>query len=76
MSAYPSSGHVERLGGAVNQVIDGLHCEVERHELADGSKAGEGGSNGEPRESHFGDGRIDDAVVAVLLPQALADLNA
>ena len=32
-----SSAHVERLGRRVDDLIDGLHCEVERHELDDGS---------------------------------------
>jgi hypothetical protein len=44
-------GHVERLCRGVDYLVDGLHGEVEGHELADGPQAGEGRSHRDPRES-------------------------
>ena len=33
-----SSRHIECFGGRVDHLVDGLHGEVERHELTDGTK--------------------------------------
>jgi len=45
--------HVEGLGGRVDDVVDGLHGEVEGHELADGLEAGHGGAHGDASDAHL-----------------------
>lgn len=50
-------------------LIDGLHGEVESHELTDRSESGHGGAHGQPGEAHLRDGRVDHPPVSVLLPQ-------
>lgn len=66
--------HVVLLGGRVDDVVNGLHREVERHELDDRLGVVVGGADGETGEASFRDRRVDDALVAVLLPEALGDL--
>ena len=66
--------HVVLLGGRVDNLIDGLHGEVHRHELDDGPELLEGGTDGKAGEAHLCDRRIDDALVAILLVQALGHL--
>ena len=58
----------------VTYMINGLHWEVKGHKLANGSQPVEGGSHGQPGKAHFGDRRVDDPLVAVLLPQATRHL--
>jgi hypothetical protein len=59
-----TTGHVVCLRGGVDDLVDGLHGKVESHELADGVKASQGGADGETAETGFGDGRVDDPLVA------------
>ena len=66
--------HVVGLGRRVDHVVDRLHRKVPRHELADRPQTGERGADGETGETHLGDGRVDDAVAAVLLKEAARDL--
>lgn len=40
-----TGGHVVGLGGRVDDLVDGLHGEVEGHELTDGSQTGLGRSS-------------------------------
>ena len=49
-------------------LIDGLHREVERHELYDRSETGEGGSHSDPSEPHFRDRSVLDSLVSIFLP--------
>merc|ERR1719277_533416 len=65
-----AAGHVHRLGGGVDHLVDGLHREVEGHELQDGSETMESCSNSQSRESHFCDGGVNNSSVSVLLPQS------
>mmetsp|Transcript_1363 Transcript_1363/g.3497 ORF Transcript_1363/g.3497 Transcript_1363/m.3497 type:complete len:405 (-) Transcript_1363:77-1291(-) len=67
-------GHVGLLGRRVDDLVDGLHGEVERHELADGSEVLVGGTDRDAREPHLRDGRVEDALLAVLLEEALGHL--
>jgi len=55
-------------------MVNCLHRKVKGHELANGLEAGHGGTDGHTRKAHLGNGRVDHALVAVLFPQALADL--
>eukprot|EP00053_Salpingoeca_punica_P008562 m.76658 g.76658 ORF g.76658 m.76658 type:complete len:418 (+) comp14651_c0_seq1:227-1480(+) len=67
-------GHVVGLGGRVDHVVDGLHGEVEGHELADRAEAGHGCADGHASETHLRDGRVDHSVATKRLQQAAADL--
>ncbi len=73
-AAHLSAGHVERLGGRVDDLVDRLHGEVEGHELDDRPQARERGADAEAREAVLGDRRVDDPLRAELLQQALRDL--
>ncbi len=55
-------------------MVDGLHGEVERHELADGAEALERRADGDAGEPSLRDRGVDDALVAPLLPQAARHL--
>lgn len=63
-----AGGHIEGLGGRIDNLVDGLHGEVKGHELTDRAQPIEGGSNGDSSETHFGDGGVDDPTIAVFLP--------
>ena len=73
-AAHLAARHVERLGGGIDDVVDGLHGEVEGHELDDGLQAREGRTHREAGEAMLGDRRVDDALRAELVQHALADL--
>lgn len=45
--------HVQGLGCRVDDLVDGLHRKVERHELADGLKAAEGRAHGDAGEARL-----------------------
>jgi hypothetical protein len=62
--------HVILFRGAVDNLVDGLHAEVERHELDDGLEVFVGGAYCEAGETHFGYGGVDYATVAVFLVEA------
>ena len=68
------AGHIMRLGRRVDDMVDGLHREVEGHELDDGPQAGERRANAQAREARLRDGRVDHAARAELVEQALRDL--
>ena len=70
-----SAGHGEGLCGRVDDLIDGLHREVEGHEFDDGPQAVEGRTHGQTRETGLRDGGIVDTAVGVLLPQTAGDLK-
>lgn len=56
-------------------VINGLHGEVEGHELANRTQTGHGSTDGNTGEAHFGDGRVDHSLVAVFFPQTTGYLK-
>ena len=64
-----AAGHVHRLGGGVDHLVDGLHREVEGHELENGAEAVEGSAHSKSREAHLSDGSVNDPLVSILLPQ-------
>ena len=41
-AAHLAAGHVKRLGGRIDDVVDGLHGEVEGHEFNDRLETGKG----------------------------------
>lgn len=67
--------HIESLGSRVDDMIDGLHWEVEGHELTDWTKTSHGSAGSDSRESHFSDWCVDDSLVSVLLPQSARNLK-
>ena len=73
-AAQLAAGHVERLGGRVDDVVDRLHGEVPGHELDDRPQARHRGADAEAGEAVLGDRRVDHPLGAELLEQALADL--
>lgn len=70
-----ASGHVTTLGGAVDDVVDGLHGEVEGHELDDGDDPRHGRADADACEPGFRDGRVHYSVPPVFLHQSLAHLH-
>jgi hypothetical protein len=71
-----TAGHVVGLGSRVDDLVNGLHGEVEGHELADGVKTSEGSADGQTAETGLGDGRVDDTLVTETVEQAFGDLVA
>lgn len=71
-----TTGHVVGLCGGVNDLVDGLHGEVEGHELADGVEACKGGTNGEACKPGFRDGRVNNALLAEAVQETFGDLVA
>ena len=55
-------------------MVDGLHREVEGHELDDGPQLLVGGAGGEAGEARLRDRRVDHALLSKLLEQPLGDL--
>ena len=66
--------HVVDLGGGVDHVVDGLHGEVEGHELHDRLEAVHRGAAPDTRETNLGDRGVDHSLGAELLVQTLGDL--
>lgn len=52
------------LRSGVDDLVNGLHGEVEGHELADGVEASQGGTDCETSESRLCDGTVDDTLLA------------
>jgi hypothetical protein len=68
--------HVVSLSGRVDDLVNGLHGEVEGHELADGVKTSEGGTDGQTAETGLSDGRVNDTLLAEAVKQTFGDLVA
>ena len=64
MSLYPTVV----CNDCLPHLIDGLHGEVECHELYDRPESGEGGSHADAGKTHFRDRSILDSLVSVFLP--------
>ncbi|MGY4504782.1 hypothetical protein ACVWYH_008739 [Bradyrhizobium sp. GM24.11] len=73
-AAHLAAGHVERLGGGVDDLVDRLHGEVEGHELDDRLQPGHRGTNADTGKAVLGDRRVDHAPGAKFLEQSLRDL--
>jgi len=66
--------HVEGLGGGVDDLIDGLHGEVEGHELANRVKTTQGSTNSETAETRLGDRSVNDTLLAEAVEETLGNL--
>ncbi len=73
-AAHLPARHVERLGGGVDDLVDRLHGEVERHEFDNRLQAHERGTHAQAGKALLGDRRVDDALGPEFRQQALADL--
>src|SRR5689334_13706116 len=73
-AAHLATGHVKRLGGGVDDLVHGMHGEIEGHEFDDGLEAGKGGTGGDAGEAVFGNGCIDHPLWPKFFEHALADL--
>jgi len=69
-----TTGHVVSLSGGVDNLIDGLHGEVEGHELANGVQTSESSTNGDTTEAGLCDGGIDNPLGAEAVEQTLGHL--
>lgn len=69
-----STRHVVGLRSTVDDVVDGLHGKVPGHEFTNGTKTGQGGTDGETGETHLGDRSVDDSTLSELVEQTLRDL--
>ncbi len=72
-AAHLSAGHVERLGRGIDQLVHRLHGEVPRHEFDDRLQPGEPRADAQARKTVLGDRRVDHALDAEFLQQALGD---
>ncbi|MCY1227703.1 hypothetical protein D9M72_399890 [compost metagenome] len=72
--AHLATGHVERLGSGVDDLVDRLHGEVEGHELDDRAKTGHGSADADTGKAMLGDRGVNDATRTEFLQQALGDL--
>ena len=73
-AAHLAARHVERLGGGVDDLVDGLHGEVEGHELDHRAQPAKGRADAQPRKPVLGDRRVADAPGSELGEQALGHL--
>src|SRR3546814_15614637 len=53
-AAHLAAGHVEGLGGGVDELVHRLHGEIEGHELDDRPQTAEGGTDAKPGEAVLG----------------------
>src|SRR3546814_3943624 len=73
-AAHLAAGHVEGLGGGVDELVHRLHGEIEGHELDDRPQTAEGGTDAKPGEAVLGNRGVDHAPLAEFVEQTLADL--
>ena len=66
--------HVVGLGRRIDDLIHRLHGEVERHELDDWLETAKRSANAEAGKTVLGDRRVNNALRAEFLQQALGDL--
>lgn len=67
--------HVECFRCRIDDVIDCLHGEIERHEFANGTQTGHSGADSDTSETHFGDWCINHSFVSILFPQTSRHLQ-
>ncbi len=73
-SAHLSARHVQRLGRGIDDLVHRLHGEVEGHEFDDRLQPRHRRTNADAGKAVLGDRRIDHALGAEFLQQALRDL--
>ena len=73
-AAHLAARHVIGLRRRIDDVIDRLHREVEGHELDDRLQAAHRRAGADAGKAIFGDRRVDHALGAELVEQALGDL--
>mmetsp|Transcript_1434 Transcript_1434/g.2041 ORF Transcript_1434/g.2041 Transcript_1434/m.2041 type:complete len:214 (+) Transcript_1434:816-1457(+) len=66
--------HVQGFGSGVDDVVNGLHCKVESHELDDRLESRHGGSHSNSCEPSLCDGGVIHALRTKLLQQPASDL--
>ena len=69
-----TTGHVADLGRGVDHVVDGLHGEVEGHELDDRLETVHRSTATDTRETDFGDRSVDHSLGTESLGQTLGNL--
>ena len=69
-----AAGHIQRLGGRVDDLVDGLHGEIERHEFDHRPQIAKGGPDPETGKALLGDRRVDDPLGTEFGKQALGHL--
>ncbi len=68
-AAHLSAGHIERLGGRVDYMVDGLHGEVKGHKLDNRAKAPHGRADANAGKSVLGNRRINHAALTKFFEQ-------
>lgn len=69
-----TTGHVQRLGGRVDDVVNGLHGEVERHELTNRLQASESGTHGQTSETHLSNWGVHHSSLTKSIEQSTGNL--
>ena len=64
-----TSRHVECFSRRIDDLIYGLHGEVESHELNNGPQTVEGCSHSHARKTHLSDGSVDDTLISPFPPK-------
>jgi hypothetical protein len=73
VAGLDTSRHVMGLCSRVDDLINGLHGEVEGHELADWVEASEGSANGKTTKARLGYGTVDDSFLAKPVEETFCD---
>jgi hypothetical protein len=68
------AGHIQHLGGVVDDLVGGEDREIECHELDNWPQSGHRRSDTDRGKTKFGDRGVDDSLVAELLPEPARDL--
>lgn len=71
-----TTGHVVGLCGGVDDLVNGLHGEVEGHELADWVKTGERSSDSQTAKAGLSDRAVDDSLVTEAVQKSFCNLVA
>ena len=69
-----ATGHVERLGRRIDDLVNRLHGKVERHELDDRFEPGHRSTNADAGETMLGNRRVDDPFGTEFVQQPLRHL--
>ena len=69
-----AAAHIKRLRRRIDDMVDGLHREIKRHKFDDRPQPSEGGANANTCKTIFGNRRIQHALCAKFLQQALRHL--
>ena len=63
-----------RFSGRIDDVVNSLHAEVERHKLADWPQPSHGRAHSDTREACFGDRGVNNATASPFLEQTAGAL--